>query len=134
MHPSSIARWLSIFCLLLTGWAAAQENPATSKRKPGEVPEQVSPEGAAYLQRLMKNTPFGSERFPSEITWALAPDNELFPKPIDLDALDLQAAKMLRTWFVAHVEIKPHKTTPRRPPSRRRKRDSGDFVQLSLLP
>ena len=66
MHPSSIARWLSIFCLLLTGWAAAEDGPAASKRKPGQVPDQVSPEGAAYLQRLMKNTPFGSEQFDFE--------------------------------------------------------------------
>jgi acetyl esterase/lipase len=66
MHPSSKARWLLIVSLLLTVWVAAQDNLAASKRKPGQVPEQVSPEGAAYLQRLMKDTPFGSERFDFE--------------------------------------------------------------------
>ncbi len=66
MHLPSKARWLPIFCLLLTGWSAAQDIPAPSKRKPGQVPEQVSPEGVAYLQRLRKNTPFGSEKFDFE--------------------------------------------------------------------
>jgi hypothetical protein len=67
MHPSSNARWLIIvWSLLLTSWSVAQDEPAVSKRKPGQVPEQVSPEGAAYLQRLMKNTPFGSEQFDFE--------------------------------------------------------------------
>ena len=55
-----------MLCLLLTTWAAAQDDAAPSKRKPGEVLEQVSPEGAAYLQRLFKNTPFGSEQFDFE--------------------------------------------------------------------
>ena len=67
MHPSSNARWLIIvWSLLLTSWSVAQDEPAVSKRKPGQVPEQVSPDGAAYLQRLMKNTPFGSEQFDFE--------------------------------------------------------------------
>ena len=56
MHPSSNARWLIIvWSLLLTSWSVAQDEPAVSKRKPGQVPEQVSPEGAAYLQRLNDN-------------------------------------------------------------------------------
>lgn len=67
MHPSSNARWLMVvWFLLLTSWSAAQEDPPASKRKPGQVPEQVSPEGAAYLQRLIKNTPFGTEQFDFE--------------------------------------------------------------------
>lgn len=66
MHMSSKACCLLVFCLLVTGWSAAQDNPAVSKRKPGQVPSQASPEGAAYLQRLMKNTPFGSEQFDFE--------------------------------------------------------------------
>jgi acetyl esterase/lipase len=66
MHLSSNARWLIVVGLLLTSRAAAQDDPAVSKRKPGQVPEQVSPEGAAYLQRLMKNTPFGSVQFDFE--------------------------------------------------------------------
>lgn len=63
MHLTSMARVLLIFCLLATGGSPAQDSPATPKRKPGQVPEQVSPEGAAYLERLMKNTPFGSNQF-----------------------------------------------------------------------
>ena len=66
MVPYATARWPIVVCLLLTGWAAAQDDPTASKRKPGQVPEQVSPEGAAYLQRLMKNAPFGSEQFDFE--------------------------------------------------------------------
>ena len=66
MHLSSNARWLIVVGLLLTGQAAAQNDPTVSKRKPGQVPEQVSPDGAAYLQRLMKNIPFGSVQFDLE--------------------------------------------------------------------
>ena len=41
----------------------AQEPPA---RKPGEVPAQVSPEGVAYLEKLRRNTPFGTNGFDFE--------------------------------------------------------------------
>jgi deoxyribodipyrimidine photo-lyase len=60
---------------------------------------------------------------------------ELFPAAIDLEALDLQQARMLRTWFVAHVEIKPHRTPAQRKPSTRsrKKKQSDGFIQLSLL-
>ena len=61
MLRSSKALSLLIICLLLTGWSLAQDKPAAPKRKPGQVPEPVSPEGAAYLERLMKNTPFGTD-------------------------------------------------------------------------
>ncbi len=63
MVRSSQALWLLICWWLLTVQSAAQEAPAGTKRKPGQVPEQVSPEGAAYLQRLLKNTPFGTNQF-----------------------------------------------------------------------
>ena len=66
MHLSSKARWLLLFSLLLTSRLPAQDKAAVSKRNPGQVPKQVSPEGAAYLQRLMKNTPFGSNQFDFE--------------------------------------------------------------------
>ncbi|WP_263975338.1 hypothetical protein [Leptolyngbya sp. 7M] len=86
-----------------------------------------------YIARLPDSlVPFGSERFSSEIGWALSPHLDLFPTAIDLDQLDLQAAKMLRTWFVAHVEIKPQ-PTPRRQSKRKRKKQADGFVQLSLL-
>jgi deoxyribodipyrimidine photo-lyase len=84
--------------------------------------------------------PFGSERYGSEIAWALSSAElspaklspaELFPAALDLDALDWQQAQMLRTWFVAHVEIKPHQPATRK--SRSRRRQQSDFIQLSLL-
>ena len=56
MHRSSKGLGLLISCLLLTSWSLAQDKPAAPKRKPGQVPEQVSPEGAAYLERLMKTS------------------------------------------------------------------------------
>ncbi|HEY9659256.1 MAG TPA: deoxyribodipyrimidine photo-lyase [Allocoleopsis sp.] len=93
-----------------------------------------------HLARLPEVfTPFAADRVlsgcvPSDITWAALPQPELFPPPLDLDSLDEQQAKALRTWFVAHVNIKPHRTTPRRSQSsRRKKRNSDGFVQLSLL-
>jgi len=45
-----------------------------------------------------------------------------------LDALDEKQAKALRTWFVAHVDIKPRQS---KGGSRKRKQDSN-IVQLSL--
>ena len=71
--------------------------------------------------------PFGSDRFASEVGWAALPDSELFPTAIDLDSLDLQQAEALRSWFVAHVDIKPRKTSTRQP-----KPEPKD-IQLSLL-
>lgn len=93
--------------------------------------ENVVPHVARLPESLV---PFGSDRFLSEIAWALSPNLDLFPAAIDLDNLDLQAASMLRTWFVAHVEIKPHKVRSR-PSSKtsRRKKQSDGFIQLSLL-
>ena len=48
------------------------------------------------------------------------------------DALDLEQAAMLRSWFVAHIDIQPHQPKPRRQPSRRQPQDAR-YVQLSLL-
>lgn len=88
-----------------------------------------------HLARLPESLlPFGSERFPSEIAWAVSPDLSLFPAAIDLDMLDWEQAKMLRTWFVAHVQIKPHQPTARQKSSQKTRRGLSDqFVQLSLL-
>jgi deoxyribodipyrimidine photo-lyase len=77
--------------------------------------------------------PFGSERFQSETSWAKLPHPDLFPPPLTLDALDHEQAKILRSWFVAHVNITPRKTTPRKQKSRRSKEKDNSFVQLSLL-
>lgn len=52
-------------CLILSLHSIADET-APAKRKPGQVPERVSPEGAAYVERLMKNTPFGTKQFDFE--------------------------------------------------------------------
>jgi deoxyribodipyrimidine photo-lyase len=78
--------------------------------------------------------PFGAERFASEVGWVSLPDRELFPPPLDLDALDDEQAKVLRTWFVASVDLKPHAAQSRRrsPRSARQPRPS-DFEQLNLL-
>ena len=83
-----------------------------------------------YLARLPNFlTPFGAERFASEVGWAKTPSPQLFPPPLNLDNLDLEQSYSLRTWFVAHVNIKPHK--PRQ--SRKKTLKSDDFMQLNLL-
>ncbi|MEN9202682.1 MAG: deoxyribodipyrimidine photo-lyase [Thermostichus sp. DG02_2_bins_29] len=51
--------------------------------------------------------PFGWEQFPSQVNWALRPERELFPPPLDLQSLDAEERQALRTWFVAHLEIPP---------------------------
>ena len=61
----STACWLLVL-LWSTGRLPAQDKPPSPQRKPGQVPVQVSPAGAAYLGRLMKNTPFGSSEFDFE--------------------------------------------------------------------
>ncbi|MDB9526446.1 FAD-binding domain-containing protein [Oscillatoria sp. CS-180] len=69
-----------------------------------------------YLADLPEDlTPFGSDRYPSEITWAQNPVEGLFPEPLNISQLDLQQAKALRTWFVAHVNIAPPKIRKRKP-------------------
>ena len=57
--------------------------------------------------------PFGTDLFPSDIEWARACEHNLFPLSLDLETLDLEQAKSLRTWFVAHVDIKPHRVKSR---------------------
>ena len=87
-----------------------------------------------YLARLPEMLiPFGAERFQSETSWADLPHLDLFPAALDLDSLDHEQAKILRSWFVAHVNITPRKVTPRKRKSRRSKGKDDLFVQLSLL-
>ncbi len=50
-------------------------------------------------------TPFGAERYDSDITWSQTPVASLFPPPLDLATLNTSQGKALRTWFVAHVNI-----------------------------
>lgn len=62
-------------------------------------------------------TPFGAERYPSDVAWAAAPALPLFPAALDLSNLDAAQASALRTWFVAHVNITPRKVPKRKPRS-----------------
>lgn len=81
-----------------------------------------------HLARLPENLqPFGAESVASEVRWASELQPDLFPDPLSLDTLDLQQAQALRTWFVAHLDIKPRPASRRQP-----RRNSGD-IQLSLL-
>ncbi len=95
-----------------------------------------------HLARLPASVvPFGSERFPSETAWALdgsgVPEaitsQDLFPTALDLESLNSGQADLLRTWFVAHVEIKPHSTARKSSAKARKPKKSDGFVQLSLL-
>lgn len=86
----------------------------------GNVVPHLSPLPASVM-------PFGAERFDSEVSWAATFEPDLYPPALALDTIDLEQAKALRTWFVAHVDIKPHKTSRRKP-----KPEPGD-IQLSLL-
>jgi deoxyribodipyrimidine photo-lyase len=87
-----------------------------------------------YLARLPQDlVPFGAERLNSETAWAKEPLSELFPVALDLDALDMEQAKILRTWFVAHVNIAPRKPKARAKSKRSSRRKDDTFIQLSLL-
>lgn len=80
-----------------------------------------------HLSRLPSDvTPFGFDRFVSQVSWASLSQTDLFPVALNLDSLDLEQAKALRTWFVAHVEIPPRKPFKRKP-------KASEDVQLSLL-
>jgi len=82
-----------------------------------------------YLSRLPQDlTPFGSDRYTSEVSWVTDVNLDLFPIALNLDELDADQAKAIRTWFVAHVEIMPRQVN-----RRRRKPKSTDTVQLSLV-
>ncbi|MEO0458915.1 MAG: deoxyribodipyrimidine photo-lyase [Cyanobacteria bacterium P01_A01_bin.114] len=81
-----------------------------------------------YLGQMPSDlTPFGADRYPSEITWAQQPIEALFPTALDLNRLDPAQAKALRTWFVAHVNVIPPKRRKRKP------KPPADVDQLSLL-
>lgn len=55
-----------------------------------------------HLTRLPQDlTPFGAERYSCDVGWATLPDADLFPAALDLDALDVEQACVLRTWFTA---------------------------------
>jgi len=61
-----------------------------------------SPNVVSLITRLPKDvTPFGADLVPSDVTWAQQPIEDLFPTCLDLDGLDKQQVKQIRTWFVA---------------------------------
>jgi deoxyribodipyrimidine photo-lyase len=75
--------------------------------------------------------PFGADRFSSDVAWAQADTDELFPPALDLTTLDPPAAQALRTWFVAHVAIQPHRAKAARSAKAPKPNPYGN--QLSLL-
>ncbi|MEO1209193.1 MAG: deoxyribodipyrimidine photo-lyase [Cyanobacteria bacterium J06638_20] len=89
-----------------------------------------------FLARMPESVvPLGSDRHPSEVAWAQERLPDLFPAPLALDNLDEAQAKALRTWFVAHVDIRPH-----RPRAHRKSRQlksaqdhPGDYQQMNLF-
>jgi deoxyribodipyrimidine photo-lyase len=87
--------------------------------------ENVIPHIAKLPELLI---PFGVERWNGEVGWAKEGDRTLLPPPLNLDGLNLAQAKDLRTWFVAHVEIQPHRSQSKR----NRKYQDPNIVQLSL--
>jgi len=86
-----------------------------------------------YLARMPKSVlPLAADWYGSEVTWAQEPTPPLFPPPLELESLDGEQATALRTWFVAHVEIRPHRMPPRRK-TKRVKEDAGEYQQMSLF-
>ncbi len=85
-----------------------------------------------YLSRLPASVqPFAADRFATDTTWAQSLSPELFPPALDLDSLSLEDAQALRTWFVAHVDIKPRKLTPRK--KTRQSQPDPNYIQLTLF-
>ena len=85
------------------------------------------------LTRMPKDvTPFGADLFPSDISWTQKDTNSLFPTALDLDALDKQQSKILRTWFITHGNWlgNRQKVTRQKGQPKRKREDNG---QLSLL-
>ena len=88
-----------------------------------------------YLAQLPASlTPFGSDRYPCDVAWSQTPQPTLFPQPLELEDLTLEQAKALRTWFIAHVDIKPHRPKARSKSARRgrQRQDNANAVQLRL--
>ncbi len=87
------------------------------------------------LARLPRNvTPFGLELSPTsmvyDIAWAeQCYPSQLYPEPLMLEALTQKQVADLRTWFVAHVNIEPHRQRTRKTS----KKSDPNQVQLSLF-
>jgi deoxyribodipyrimidine photo-lyase len=83
-----------------------------------------------YLARLPESlVPFGSDLHQSDILWTQDANCNLFPASLDLDTLDLEQAATLRTWFMAHVNVTPRRSSARAS----RKKQDPTAIQLSLL-
>ncbi|NUN64706.1 deoxyribodipyrimidine photo-lyase [Pseudanabaena biceps] len=69
-----------------------------------------------YLARMPEfPIPFASPDFNEQSDWLSDRNPPLFPEALDLNSLDNEQAVNLRTWLVAHVEIKPHKPSSLKP-------------------
>ena len=79
--------------------------------------------------------PFGAELYTCDVEWSEATEMKLFPSGLNLDELDLNQSKLLRTWFVAHVDIKPRKGKSGSIPKDRfnASQEKADSVQLKLF-
>ncbi|MEL6398152.1 MAG: FAD-binding domain-containing protein [Cyanobacteria bacterium J06626_4] len=94
--------------------AARQKRVAQLETQRGRFLSQTNV--VPYLAALPDDvTPFGSDRYTSDVTWANTPTETLFPPPLDLATLDTTQARALRTWFVAHTNITPPKARKRQP-------------------
>jgi deoxyribodipyrimidine photo-lyase len=76
--------------------------------------------------------PFGAELGPFETGWA-QDVGALFPAALELSSLSEDQARALRTWFVAHVEIQPHRSGRSESTPKRRKSGHDNPDQLSLF-
>ncbi|MBE9063707.1 deoxyribodipyrimidine photo-lyase, partial [cf. Phormidesmis sp. LEGE 11477] len=88
------------------------------------------------LTRMPKDvTPFGADLFASDVNWAQQDTDSLFPAALDLDDLDKQQSKVLRTWFVTHGNWleNPKRQTVARQKNRQKRKAKQTDGQLSLL-
>lgn len=95
-----------------------------------------APNIGPLLTRLPDDvTPFGADLFPSDVTWAQKPIDELYPAALDLDSLEKPEFQRLRTWFVAHGSWleSPKRQQIAKQKNRRKRKAQQDTGQLSLL-
>ena len=95
-----------------------------------------APNVLPLVTRMPENaTPFGTDLFPSETSWANSPIADLYPTALDLDALDNYQAKQLRTWFVVSGRWLKNKRKPQfaKRKNLEKRKSELDNGQLSLL-
>jgi deoxyribodipyrimidine photo-lyase len=81
--------------------------------------------------------PFAAQEFVCEVGWATGTSQELFPAALNLEQLDPEQSQALRSWLVAHVNIKSRQKPPpdqaKGQKSRKRKgQKDPNLVQLEL--